>query len=659
MRMKNALNQLPICALVAALACLTAHRSFAADVPAGDRGNDPNTTFPDSFLVQNGGPILDVTRPPQASMRAAKGDGAADDTEALRDAYDFLKKDFLAKGGFKNTRYYIYLPNGTYLVKDTIIYHGDNAGTPNKWTGKFDIDNVRFIGQNRGKTIIRLADNAPGYQDPANPKTVLNYQHETTVFNNAPGGNYLRNLTIDTGHGNPGAIALFFQGANQTDIQHVTIQSGDGAGICGIWFKIGSAQGYYADVTVNGFDTGINDNVHGEGDVSFEYLTLTHQHSAGILHTCDGMSLRKILSDQQDPNVPAIRIDKAGTLTVVLGSQLKNQNSTKPAIELTTGDGQVLLARNVQTTGYASGITVADKAVADAGTIKEYLSGPVKTLSPDQPTHTLDLPIEDTPAFPQFSAADWAIVTDASQIQAAMDSGKPEIIFPNRDYQIAADIHVPASVKVINGLGANFKGKGLIVSDASSDPLFIVDGAPHTRAQAQRDIVEHCSGGGISNPTGLPVTFFLENVNDCTTGNDFCRPGQKVFARSIDIEYRGVEQIVCNGGALWILGYKTENARSAPFVCRNGGSLEILGGYTNTTSMPKSLDALKYLLTNDNSNVSASFFVNLRTWPKAVQEIRDGQTFTAAGTDLPSRGKGFGKMYVIPLYVGVQSPQKQ
>jgi len=140
-------------------------------------------------------------------------------------------------------------------------------------------------------------------------------------------------------------------------------------------------------------------------------------------------------------------------------------------------------------------------------------------------------------------------------------------------------------------------------------------------------------------------------VNDCTTGNDFCRPGQKVFARSIDIEYRGVEQIVCNGGSLWILGYKTENGKSAPFVCRNGGSLEILGGYSNATSMPKTLDA------------SSRYFPTIiRTCrhllrepahlAQGIEEIRDGQTYTAMGTDLTPRGDGFRQMYVVPLYVG-------
>ena len=39
------------------------------------------------MLMQHGGPVLDVTRPPEAGMRAAKGDGKTDDTEALRDAY--------------------------------------------------------------------------------------------------------------------------------------------------------------------------------------------------------------------------------------------------------------------------------------------------------------------------------------------------------------------------------------------------------------------------------------------------------------------------------------------------------------------------------------------------------------------------------------------
>jgi len=257
----------------------------------GDRGGDFNITFPDAFLVQNGGPVLDIKRPPDPKMHTAVGDGKADDTAAFLDAWDLLKERYQARG-WNTESLHVHLPSGTYLVKDTLIYRGATLGAAPRWTGnKFDINKIHFIGQRRSDTVIRLADRCPGYQDPARPKIVLAFQHPDTVFNNIPGSNWLRNLTIDTGAGNPGAIALYFQGANQTDLRNLTIRSGDGAGKYGLWFKIGSIQGYYADITIDGFDYGIADPVNAEGDVALEYLTLRRQRVAGILLTGGGIQI--------------------------------------------------------------------------------------------------------------------------------------------------------------------------------------------------------------------------------------------------------------------------------------------------------------------------------------------------------------------------------
>ena len=135
----------------------------------------------------------------------------------------------------------------------------------------------------------------PELSIPTQPKSVLAYQHPDTAFNSCSGSNYLRNLTINIGKGNPGAVGLYFQGANQTDMRSVTIKSEDGAGKYGIWFKIGSIQGYYTDITVEGFDIGVFDPVNPEGDPAFEYLTVKNQRIAGILHTGGGLSLRRAL----------------------------------------------------------------------------------------------------------------------------------------------------------------------------------------------------------------------------------------------------------------------------------------------------------------------------------------------------------------------------
>ena len=650
-------NQAAAIARVALVLVFALRLALAAPVQAqpgraqaGDRGQDFDITFPNTLLLQNGGPIINLKNPPP-EIRAAKGDGQTDDTAAFQDVYDFLKQQFQKNGPWSRADYYVYLPNGTYKVSDTLIYRGPSLAGPT-WNGTFDINHLRFVGQSRRQTIIRLVDNAPGYQDAAKPKIVLAFQHPDTVFNNVPGGNWLRNLTIDTGRGNPGAAALFFQGANNTDLRHVTIRSGDGGGKYGIWFKTGSIQGYYSDVTVDGFDYGIQQSVNAEGDTAFEYLTLRNQRVAGILHTGGGMSLRRLLS-QQRVGIPALRIEGSGSQTVLLDSVLSEAKAAGPAIEMTANVEQGLFARSVVTPGYGQAIVKAGVTAVAAPVVDEYVSAPVKTLFLDTPLRSLRLPVEDTPFVPWFDPArDWAMVDDYPSVQAAFDAGKPVVIFKQRAYKLGGDVRVPAAVRSINVLGAKVEGGTFVVAQPSRQPLLVQDSGVPIRIEAMRDVIQRCASGGLSNPHGLAVTCFLENVNDNATGDDFCRPGQRVFARQIDIEYAHANQIVCNGGALWVFGYKTENGTSTPFTVKNGGYLEILGGYSNATAMPAP-GQQNPLIRNDNSHVSATLFINLGgPWRKAIEETRNGVTAQAANTDFPKRGAVYAPDYAIPLYVG-------
>ena len=644
---------LHFCRLVLLAAAALAAPASATAAVMGDRHTDPVITFPATLLVQNGGPVLDVTRPPEPGMRPAKGDGRTDDTAALRDVYDFLLRSYKKHGpwGPENS-FYVYLPNGTYKVSDTLIYRGPTVGASPRWDGTFDINHIHIVGQSRTKTIIRLADHCPGYGDPSHPKIVVAFQHPDTVFNNVPGSNWLRNVTINTGRGNPGAAALFFQGANNTDLRSVTVKSEDGAGRYGLWCKQGSLQGYYADVTVDGFDDGICDSVNAEGDAAFEYLTLKNQREAGILLSGGGMSLRGLLSDQSATGATALKIDGAGPQAVVLDSQLRGGKAANPAIEMTADREQCLFARDVTTAGYGEGVRQAGKTAVASAAITEYVSSPVQSLSSKQPLRSLRLPIVDTPRVPWYDPkTQWAVVDDYPSVQAAFDSGKPVICFKQRIYKLPGDLTVPASVKVVNGMASGVGGGALIVSQPSKDALLVEDASLPIRVMAQRDVIQRCGGGGVSNPRGLPVTFFLENVNDDTTGNDFCRPGQKVYARQIDIEYGRGEQIVCDGGTLWIFGFKTENMGATPFTVRNGGSLEVLGGYCNTTNAPPP-EAQHPLLRNDGGDVSVTLFTNLGSpFIKTIVETRNGTTETLPNTAFPLRGGGYRRDFVIPLYV--------
>jgi hypothetical protein len=161
-------------------------------------------------------------------------------------------------------------------------------------------------------------------------------------------------------------------------------------------------------------------------------------------------------------------------------------------------------------------------------------------------------------------------------------------------------------------------------------------------------------GGLISNVQGLPVTFYLEVVADCVTGDNFCRPGQKVYARQIDVEYRNAPQIVANGGTLWIFGFKTEDkGTAAPLIVKNGGSLEALGGYVNMLGSLAPPGRQSPMITNIDSNASITCFTNMTSlFTVAVREIRNGVASDAPSSDFPLRGGVYRRNFVVPLYVG-------
>ncbi|MGI4789575.1 MAG: glycosyl hydrolase family 28-related protein [Janthinobacterium lividum] len=649
-------------------AALSTERAKPAAAVSGDRGGGPNVTFPATLLFQNGGPVIDIQHPPEAGMRAAKGDGVTDDTAAFQDVWDLLKRQFQTHGPWgPDNSFYVYLPRGTYKVSDTLIYRGETIGSYPTWNSKFDINHVHFIGQDRDHTIIRLADHCAGFQDSAHPKIVLAFQHPNTVFNNVPGGNWLRNLTIDTGRGNPGAVALFFQGANNTDMQGVTLRSEDGQGRCGLLLKQGSVQGYYADITIQGFQCGIIYTINGEADVALEYLTLRGQTEAGILQSRGDLSLRRILSVQA-AGVPALKMDGAGPQTVLIDSQLRAAGNTGagntgagntgagnngPAIDMTTGTNQCLFVRNVWTAGYAPAIRKAGVDVVRTHHVDEYVSYPAKTLTGNQTARSLRLPIADTPQVPWYDpATQWAVVDDYPSVQAALDSGRPVVCFKQRHYKLTGDVFVPATVQVVNGMASTVDGVTFVVNRPSAAPLLFQDSNLPIRVMARRDVIQRCSGGALANPNGLPVTFYLENVNDDASGDDFCRPGSRVFARQIDIEYGSGNQIVSNGGALWIFGFKTENMHATPFTVKNGGSLEILGGYCNQTNAPPP-DQQNPILHNDDGRASATLSTNLGgPFLHAVLETRDGFSVIIPNTDYPKRGDEYNMDYVLPLYAG-------
>jgi hypothetical protein len=90
--------------------------------------------------------------------------------------------------------YIAYIPDGVYCVNDTLIYSGPVrkvAGVEREYCVW-----LRFIGQSRRNTIIKLVDNCPGYGDKQNPKPIISFGKKRDV-NPMKANNAIKNLTIE------------------------------------------------------------------------------------------------------------------------------------------------------------------------------------------------------------------------------------------------------------------------------------------------------------------------------------------------------------------------------------------------------------------------------------------------------------------------------
>ena len=326
------------------LAACTICTLAAGDAPPGDRNPPLNIIYPPAALAQNGGQVHDITQPPYG----AKGDGKSDDTAAFIRMMDAVRdgvEHHRAKQGSGPS--FFYVPNGTYLVHDTIVCSRDV---------KDGFCGLRLIGQDRRKTIIKLKDASPGFE-AGTRKPVLSWSKDWRGHQcGIAWGNELRNVTIDTGSGNPGAVGVLFMGANVCSLDNLTVRSGDGTGHAGLWFPTWAVQGYFNDITVQGFDHGIELLSSAEVSPAIEWVTLKGQKRSAIHVDGSCPSLRKIASEN---SVPALHITGAAAHVVLLDSRLTRGDKTAAAIVVDHPEAQ-LFVRDVETSGYGAAVDCAE-----------------------------------------------------------------------------------------------------------------------------------------------------------------------------------------------------------------------------------------------------------------------------------------------------------
>lgn len=260
------------------------------------------------------------------------------------------------------------------------------------------------------------------------------------------------------------------------------------------------------------------------------------------------------------------------------------------------------------------------------------------------------------------------VVTEASDdtaaIQAALDSGKTTVYFPNGNYKISGTLHVRGNVRRIIGLESYLEVMDPLRSQ--TNPVFRFEEGNQDVVMLERFATNFGSYNYTWFEHASPKTLVLRNIaiNSAktyrnTTGagrlfiedvvaGDWVFDHQEVWARQLNPENEGTK-IVNNGGKLWILGLKTEKAGTV-VETKAGGKTEVLGGLLYPI---QPVPAEQPAFINDGSSLSVSIaescYASDYNYKVIVKETRERVTKTLPNTAIP--GRTFCS-FTLPLYVG-------
>lgn len=601
-----------------------------------------NARAADALFPPDSG-IVDVTKPPYS----AKGDGTTDDTAAIQKALD----------DHPNSGAIIYLPKGTYRVTDTLRWpQGNRGGMEQK--------RVVLMGQSRDGSALRLPDACPGFTDPARPKAVAwTGQKPAQRFANA-----VRNLTIDVGSGNAGAVGLQFMANNQGNVTDVTIRSADGGGPVGLDMGYTDEIGplLVKNVRVIGFEVGVKTG-GAVNSVTAEHLTLERQRKYGLANYGQVLSVRKLVSNNA---VPAVLNAKGPGVLTLIDADL---TGTTGAAEVPAVVNEAtLFARNVSASGYKKALESAHKEppAPDGAKIAEFASLQTYSLFPSA-GKSLSLPVEETPTVPDDDPSTWVSVRkhgaggndynhrekndDTSGFQKAIDAGATTVVVPRGFYVLNDTVRIRGKVRRIVFMGSQVVGgKGFKDSDKpvfrfedGDAPVVVFEGLNQTygsqeklwfESASKRALVLKNSIMGRYEGTGGRV--FIEDV----CGGPFIFRKQDVWARQLNQETKGTH-VTNDGGRLWVLGYKTERDGTL-LETTSGGKTEVLGcfAYCTTGASKDPMFVVKdsaFSVTMGEAHFGGRFDV-------LVRETRGAETKELNRKDAKSR---YGIGALLPLYV--------
>jgi len=495
----------------------------------------------------------------------AVGDGVTDDTEAINKA---LKE---------NRR--LYLPEGTYLVSNT-IHWGDKK--------------TSLYGAGKDRTIIKLADNTPGFSNWADPKIIVNtnrFEHEVQDQDNF--GNRIKHLTIDAGS-NAGAIALSFHSSNIGIVENVNIR---GNGYMGLDCT-SKLPGPFTvkDLLIDGFVYGIKVkwNVH---SVIFKNVTVKNAH-IGLENEdniCSIWNFNAINCREGIVNKSATGTKKA--FISVYNSSIKGKGS---GTAITNSNQNSLLLYNVETSAFDFGV-ISDRDTVSSGYIHQWTSEKPLVLWPS-PDSMLNLAYEETPQI-QYPTPDESVIISipsggydiSDTLQKIIDSSSITgitTIFLEHGSKFTKPVYIRENIQRIMGLGNAYmqyktNDRPVFVIEDGNSPVVVFESLMEEYGgnqsyifsqSATRSLVINSSSCSYRN-TVPDCKVYMEDVG----GYPFVFRNMKAWITGINTESVNQTHIINQNSDVWILGHKTEKDQ-VNILTKDNGRTELLGGlfYSNS-----------------------------------------------------------------------------
>ena len=533
----------------------------------------------------------------------------------------------------------IYLPNGTYLVSNTITMTPPCASV----AGTGCINGPILQGQSRTNTVIMLKPNT--FASGSSKAVIKSADWVAQNFNRG-----IHNLRVLVGSGNPSADGIFWYANNTGLMSEVDIIAEDGNGNIGMNLGSGEQGPCGArDIYVKGFKTGCSSDAL--NSVTVWNLTIENATTCGVANNGNTLFIQNLVCANA-----ATGVRNNGELTLV-DARFTGGNSSNAAVN---NSGQ-LFARAITAQGYSRAISGGS---APSGlTVSEYSTGRTSLFA--SPNHSMNLPIKQMPVVPwEQDSTKWGNIevykgglgtrlSDSAGLQKAIDDPKnTTVIIPSgRGYSWSGDVYVRGNIQRIVGTFMKFNGPGrLVVTNDLLSPVVKIERTLDISIVNQSNktvILESIAGLDISiTNTGTGELY----ISDFVGGMLVDAPLGRMWAWQFNAEGSGPPfphvSITVNNIKTWsIFGWKDEVNGTALELKK--GALEILGfcQYSNMSGAEPMFiigESGEFTLAGE-----AEVWFGGSGYTNLVQQTRGGATKTL------TRSQNGGNN--MPLFVGYDS----